>query len=157
MKNSVATLGAPVPAGVDDVLSPRPGLALALFRARGSEAGDRVAAIVAGLAQASADRIEVTDIDAEARPALAARYFVTDTPTVVLLRDGVVVDRVVGAATRSLLERLVQARAPRERRASFRPETVCSVWKREPARPAYEVPVNAAVRGGIEVECGHGT
>ena len=157
MKNSVAMAGALTPAGVDDVLSSRPGLALALFRARGSEADDRVAAIVTGLAQASAGRIEVTDIDAEAQPALAARYFVTDTPTVVLLRDGVVVDRVIGAATRSLLEHLVQARAPRERRSPFRPETVCSVWKREPARAAYEVPVNAAVGGGIEVECGHGT
>ena len=157
MKNSLVTLGAPLPAGVDDVLSPRPGLALALFRAPGSDAGDRVAAIVTDIAQASAGRIEVTHIDAEARPALAARYFVTDTPTVVLLKDGVVVDRVIGAATRSLLERLVQTRAPREGRAPFRPETVCSVWKREPARPAYEVAVNAAVGAGIEVECAHGT
>jgi hypothetical protein len=157
MKSSVPTVGVLTPARVDDELAPRPGLALALFRARGSDAGDRVAAIVTGLAQASAGRIEVTDIDAEARPALAARYFVTDTPTVLLLKDGVVVDRVIGPATQSLLERLVQTRAPRERRAPFRPETVCSVWKREPARPVYEVPVNAAVGGGIEVECAHGT
>jgi len=157
MKNLLATLGAPLPAGVDDVLSPRPGLALALFRAPGSDAGDRVAAIVTDIAQASAGRIEVTEIDPEAQPALAARYFVTDTPAVVLLQDGVVVDRVIGAATRNLLERLVQTRAPRERRSPFRPETVCSVWKREPTRLAWEAPVNAVVGGGIEVECGHGT
>ena len=157
MKNSVATPGAPLPAGVDDVLSPRPGLALALFRARGSDAGERVAKVVTNIAQASAGRIELIDIDAEAQPALAARYFVTDTPTVVLLQDGVVVDRVIGAATRSLLERLVQTRAPRERRSPFRPGTVCSVWEREPARPAWEVPVNAVVGGGIEVECAHRT
>jgi thioredoxin 1 len=157
MKNSVARVGALTPASVNDELSPRSGLALALFRARGSDAGDRVAAIVTGLAQASAGGIEVTDIDAQARPALAARYFVTDTPTVLLLKDGVVVDRVIGAATRSLLERLLQTRAPRERRTPFRPETGCSVWKHEPAQPVYEVPVNAAVGGGIEVECAHGT
>ncbi len=156
MDSSVATVGGLRPAGLDDVLSARPGLALALFRARGSEAGDRAAAIVTGLAQASAGRIEVADIDAEAQPALAARYFVTDTPTVLLVRDGVVVDRVIGAATRGMLERLVQTRAPRERRPAFRPETLCSVWKREAARAVYEVPVNAAVGGGIEVECGHG-
>ncbi len=154
MKNSVATVGDLRPAGVDDMLSPRPGLALALFRARGSDVGDRVATIVRALAQASAGRIEVADIDAEARPALAARYFVADTPTVLLIKDGVVVDRVIGAATRSLLERLVQTRAPRVR-SLFRRETPRSVWKREPAAPVYEAPVNAGVAGGIEVECGH--
>ena len=153
MKNSTATLGGHTPIGVDDVLSPRPGLTMALFRGRGSAAGDRVAAIVTDLAQASAGRIEVTDIDAEARPALAARYFITDTPTVLLLKDGVVVDRVIGAATRSLLERLLETRAPRDPRAPFRSETLCSVWKRTPPRPVHEVPVNAAIGCGIEVEC----
>jgi hypothetical protein len=155
MKSSMATVGGSTAAGIDEALSPRPGLALALFRARGSDAGDRVAAIVKGLAQASAGRIDVTEIDADARPALAARYFVTDTPTVLVLKDGVVVDRVIGAATRSLLERLVQTRAPRRSRTPFLDETVCSVWKRAAARPLYEVPVNAMVGGGIEVECAH--
>jgi len=144
------------PGALDEALSPRPGLVMALFRAPGSDAGDRVAAIVTVLAQASAGRVHVTDIDADARPALATRYSVTQTPTVLLLKDGVVVDRVIGTATRSVLENLLETRAPRDPRSPFRRETPCSVWKREPARPLCEVPVNAAVGGGIEVECAHG-
>jgi len=101
------------PAGRDEALSPRPGLVMALFRARGSDAGDRVAAIVTDLAQASTDRVGMIDIDVNARPALAARYYVTQTPTILLLKDGVVVDRVIGTATQSLLERLLKTRAPR--------------------------------------------
>lgn len=92
----------------------RPGLVMALFRARGSDAGDRVAAIVTGLAQSSTGRVGMIDIDVNARPALAARYYVTQTPTILLLKDGVVVDRVIGTATRSLLERLLKTRAPRD-------------------------------------------
>ena len=62
------------PAGRDEALSPRPGLVMALFRARGSDAGDRVAATVTGLAQASTGRVGMIDIDVNARPELAARY-----------------------------------------------------------------------------------
>jgi len=51
---------------------------------------------------------------------------------------------------------ILETRAPRDPRSPFRRETPCSVWKREPARPLCEVPVNAAVGGGIEVECAHG-
>jgi len=163
MKNSTATARGLSPAGVHDALSLPPGLAMALFRTRGSDVGDRVATIVRGVAQASADRIEVTDIDAEAQLALAAHYYVTQTPTVLVLKDGVVVDRVVGAATSGLLERLLQSRAPRDADRSFRRETKtfrretpCSVWKRGSTPMAQEVAVKASVGDGIEVECGHG-
>src|SRR5882724_4691982 len=114
MKNSVSMMREPTPAGWDEALSPRPGLVMALFRARGSDAGDRVAAIVTGLAQASRGRVGMIDIDVNARPALAARYYVTQTPTILLLKNGVVVDRVIGTATRSLLEWLLKTRAPRD-------------------------------------------
>jgi thioredoxin-like negative regulator of GroEL len=106
MKNSLSMIRELTPAP--------PGLVMALFRARGSDAGDRVAAIVTGLAQASTGRVGMIDIDVNARPALAARYYVTQSPTILLLKDGVVVDRVIGTATRSLLERLLKTRAPRD-------------------------------------------
>jgi thioredoxin 1 len=86
---------------------------MTLFRARGSEDADRVAAILARLVQASRGRLGVIEIDVEAGPTLAARYNVTETPTILLVRDGEVVDRVIGAATRILLQSLLDARAPR--------------------------------------------
>ena len=103
----------PTSATVDEALLRRPGLVMTLFRARGSEDGDRVAAILARLVQASAGRLGVIEIDVDARPTLAARYNVTETPTILLVRDGEVVDRVIGAATRILLQSLLDARAPR--------------------------------------------
>jgi len=103
----------PTSATVDEALPRQPGLVMTLFRTRGSEDADRVAAILARLVQASRGRLRVIEIDVDARPTLAARYNLTETPTILLVRDGEVVDRVIGAATRILLQSLLDARAPR--------------------------------------------
>jgi thioredoxin 1 len=101
---------------VEEALPRQPGLAMVHFRVASSEACDNVAAILAGLPQARAGRLRLTEIDVHERPELAARYDIRVTPTVLLVRDGDVVDRVIGGASRILLQSLLDARAPRQAR-----------------------------------------
>lgn len=86
---------------------------MVLFRADWSAASDSVAGVVEQLVQGFAGRLPLTEIDIHDRPALAARYNVRTTPTILLVRDGDIVDRVIGAATGTLLRSLLDARAPR--------------------------------------------
>ena len=83
------------------------------FRADDCGACDGVASILAQLVDGFVGRLPLTEVDVHAQPGLADRYNVRLTPTILLIRDGAVVDRVVGAATRVLLQSLIDARAPR--------------------------------------------
>ena len=103
----------PTALGVEDALSRQPGLAVVHFRADDCNACDGVASILAQLVHAFAGRLPLTEIDVHARPELADRYNIRVTPTILLIKDGAVVDRVVGAATGSLLQSLLDTRAPR--------------------------------------------
>ena len=96
-----------------DVLSRQPGLGVVHFRTDDCDPCDRVAAVLAQLVHAGVGPLPLTEVDVNERPALAARYDVRVTPTVLLVRDGAIVDRVVGGATRLLLQSLIDARAPR--------------------------------------------
>lgn len=53
------------------------------------------------------DALRVLACDVEHSPALARRFHVTGTPTFVVLRDGALVDRRVGAMPRAALEAMV--------------------------------------------------
>lgn len=99
----------------EEVLPRQRGLGVVHFRADDCDACDRVAAVLGQLVHADAGELPLTEIDVNDRPALAARYDVRVTPTILLVRDGAVVDRVVGGATRLLLQSLLDARAPRRR------------------------------------------
>jgi len=88
-------------ASVEDVLVPRPGLAVVHFRADDCSACDGVASILAQLVDGCAGRLPLTEVDVHAQPGLADRYNIRLTPTILLIRDGAVVDRVVGAATQA--------------------------------------------------------
>ena len=59
--------------------------------------------VVEAAAQAYASRVRVLQVDADANPALVARYGVRGLPTTLLFRDGQLVDRVVGAVNKSTL------------------------------------------------------
>jgi len=94
-----------------ETLPRQPGLAMVHFRVAGSEASDRVAAILAQIVEAHAGELPLTEVDVDDRPHLAARYNVRVTPSVLLFRDGSVVDRVIGDASRILVQSLLDARA----------------------------------------------
>jgi thioredoxin 1 len=63
---------------------------------------------VGAVAEAYAGRLRVGAVDTDRNQAVAARYGVHGLPTFVVLKDGKVVDKVVGAMPRSRLEALVQ-------------------------------------------------
>jgi thioredoxin-like negative regulator of GroEL len=86
------------------------------FRRAGSDACDSVAAVLAQLVQAYTGRLPLTEVDVHDSPELAARYDVRATPTILLIRDGDVVDRVIGCASSILLQSLLDARTPRPAR-----------------------------------------
>jgi thiol-disulfide isomerase/thioredoxin len=71
------------------------------FRADDCSACDGVASILAQLVDGCAGRLPLTEVDVHAQPGLADRYNIRLTPTILLIRDGAVVDRVVGAATQA--------------------------------------------------------
>jgi len=60
------------------------------------------------LAQANAGHMKVVKLNVDEAPAVGARYGVQSIPTLVLLRDGEEVDRVVGAAPEPQLRAWVE-------------------------------------------------
>jgi thioredoxin 2 len=73
--------------------------------------------VVEALGRSHAGRLKIVKLDIEAAPAIAQRHGVMSIPTLLLLRAGQEVDRVVGAlpepALRAWLdERLAAAAAP---------------------------------------------
>jgi len=117
----------------EETLPWQPGLAMVHFRVAGSEASDRVAAILAQIVEAHAGQLLLTEVDVDDRPQLAARYNVRATPSILLLRDGSVVDRVIGDASRILVQSLLDARAPRTVTARRRPQGAASEVRRRRA------------------------
>ena len=61
--------------------------------------------------------LTLVNVNADRRPTLAAWYAVRSLPTVLFVRDGEIVDRVIGPPSRALLQSMLAARAPRPRAA----------------------------------------
>jgi hypothetical protein len=87
------------------------GLSMVLFREEPRDGWDGVAAMAWEVMRSAADRYPLIEIDVHDRPTLAALYDVRTTPTILLLRDGEVLDRVVGPPTKLLLQILLDGRA----------------------------------------------
>jgi thioredoxin-like negative regulator of GroEL len=87
-----------------------PGLTMILFRDGRADGGEALAAILGEIAHSGADRHSVKEVDVQDYPAIAARYNVRTTPTILLMKEGQIVDRVVGTPTRILLHNLLDTR-----------------------------------------------
>ena len=87
-----------------------PGLTMILFRDGGTDGADALAAILAEIAHSGADPHSVKEVDVHDHPTIAARYNVGTTPTILLVKDGQIVDRVIGTPTRILLHNLIDTR-----------------------------------------------
>jgi thioredoxin-like negative regulator of GroEL len=98
----------------EEVMTP---LTMVLFRDGRRDGGDAVAAILRDIVRGRADRYTVKEIDVQDRPGLAVHYNVSTTPTILLMKNGDVVDRVVGTPTRILLDTLLGARTGHARPA----------------------------------------
>jgi thioredoxin-like negative regulator of GroEL len=86
---------------------------MVLFRDGPSDGTDALAAILDDIVRSGAGRYSFTEIDVRDRTWLAAYYNVRTTPTILLMTNGEVVDRVVGTPTRILLHNLLDTRTTR--------------------------------------------
>jgi len=84
------------------------GLALVDFGAPWCGPCRMVAPIVEQLAAEYEGRVKVGTLDVDAGPRTAVRFNVRSLPTFLFFKDGQVVDQVVGAVPRPLLERKIQ-------------------------------------------------
>ena len=65
----------------------------------------QVAPVVESLAQKWGDRAVVTKLNVDDVPSVAERYGIMSIPTLMLFKNGQVVERVVGAASQAALEK----------------------------------------------------
>ena len=66
-----------------------------------------LAPVVDDVANQYAGKLEVFKLDIDSNPETPAKFGVRGIPTVILFKDGKVVDQVVGAVPKSELERLI--------------------------------------------------
>jgi thioredoxin 1 len=92
-------------------------LSLVLFRDGRTPSADAVA-ILRDIVRSSAGHYSLTEIDVKDRPALAAQYNVGTTPTILLMRNGDIVDRIIGTPTASLVNDLLDTRTRNRAKAS---------------------------------------
>jgi thioredoxin-like negative regulator of GroEL len=85
-------------------------MTMVLFRDGPGDGADALAGILTEIARSRTGRYSVAEVDVHDRPWLAALYNVRTTPTILLVKNGQVLDRVVGTPTRILLHNLLDTR-----------------------------------------------
>ena len=71
-----------------------------------------IAPLLDEIAAERAGRAGIAKVDVDAEPALAARFGVRSIPTLLVFRDGAVVDTVIGLRSKSEILRRLDASAP---------------------------------------------
>ena len=95
----------------DEVLVATKGLVMVDFWAEWCGPCRAIAPVLEELAAASEGRVTLMKVNVDENPGLAARYGIRSIPTILFFKEGGVVDRVLGAAPRAVLEGIVNARA----------------------------------------------
>jgi thioredoxin 1 len=94
----------------DEALVANPGLLMLDFWAPWCGPCRAIAPVLEELAEASEGRVTLMKVNIDEQPGLAARYGIRSIPTILFVKDSVVVDRVVGAVPKRVLqERLEHA------------------------------------------------
>ncbi len=94
----------------DEALAANQGLIMVDFWAEWCGPCRAIAPVLEELAEASEGRVTLMKVNVDENPGLAARYDVRSIPTILFVREGGVVDRVVGAAPKAVLQDIVNAR-----------------------------------------------
>ena len=63
-----------------------------------------IAPVLEELAEASEGRVTLAKVNIDEQPGLAARYGIRSIPTILLAKDGVIADRLVGAVPKRMLQ-----------------------------------------------------
>ena len=95
----------------DEALIANHGLVMVDFWAEWCGPCQAIAPLLEELAEASEGRVTLMKVNVDAEPRLAARYNNRSIPTILFVKEGQVVDRVVGAAPKAVLQAIVTARA----------------------------------------------
>ena len=81
---------------------------LVFFTSERSGPARRMESLLAHLARKERARLRVARVDVEERPEVAERFGVDEVPTLVLVKDKRVVDRLEGRATAPRIERMIE-------------------------------------------------
>ena len=95
----------------DEALAANQGLIMVDFWAEWCGPCRAIAPVLAELVEGSEGRLTLMKVNVDENPVLAARYGIRSIPTILFVTQGVVVDRVVGAAPKAVLRDIVNARA----------------------------------------------
>ena len=100
---STTTLPIVTDATIDAAITPGTGLVAVEFSADWCAPCHLMASAVEAVAQEYAPALRVLQVDADANPRTVARFGVRGLPTMLLFRDGTLVDRIVGAVGKPAL------------------------------------------------------
>ncbi|MGA0560595.1 thioredoxin family protein [Larkinella sp. VNQ87] len=95
----------------EDLLQ-KPGVLLVDFSAEWCPPCRRLEPIIHELAGDFAGSATVATVDVEMNPAVTARYNVRNMPTILVFKDGQLVNRQVGFATKPVLTNLIESSLP---------------------------------------------
>ena len=95
----------------DEALIANEGLVMVDFWAEWCGPCRAIAPILEELTAASEGRVTLMKVNVDENPGLAARYGIRSIPTILFFKEGAIVDRVLGAAPKAVLQGIVNARA----------------------------------------------
>jgi len=95
----------------DEALVASQGLMMVDFWADWCAPCHAVAPVLEELAEASEGRVTLVKVNVDENPELATRYSIRSIPTILFVKEGRVIDRVVGAVPKAVLQAIVTARA----------------------------------------------
>jgi thioredoxin len=88
----------------DETLATTEGLLLVDFWAPWCGPCRAIAPVLDALVAESGGRVKLAKVNVDEEPVLAARHEIRSIPTILLVKDGRIVDRVVGAVPRATLQ-----------------------------------------------------